>query len=362
MWHFLKSSRATLFLHLFNKLFKHFLSVVVVFCGVFYIFEILKVFKYFSDEVQGIDVFTYLSLHFFVYLPIVLPISLLISILSVYKALFTNNEFLLSYMLNIKFFFYPIIVLSAFVFLISIQVNFFLKPLSLYKAELLSKKFRILIYKNMQAKNFQFGYKNNLFYAKKKMSNKFLSDIFLFLPSKKNLSIVAKKSRTFLQKNKLLLELYDGKIYNLSLGENFTYQFSIMNIVLQSLSSIRPRLKYYTWLDFKTKSSSSIHQLKNILIYKYKAIALALSCIFFSLLAWLLLPMNFYKNKLQFITAFFNVFAFFFIYSMCLKFAELGHLAKYFIFVLPNLWIALVCLWIYIKKEKTILSERTLLF
>lgn len=368
MLNFFQSSKLELFLYIFNTVVKKFLSVAGIFCCVLYIFEILKLFEYLAQGVNFTDWVVYLSVDFFTFLPIILPVSLLISILIVYNILFINNEFLLSHILNLKFFFYPILTLSAFVFLFSFQINFFLKPMAFYKLKLMRNQFNTFIYQNMKPEVFQLGVKNGLFYAKDKALDNFLDKIFLVLPNEQSsISISAKKSKFFLNKKEgkvdLVLKLYSGKIYDL-LGSNpFVYSFDKVQILLQSLApiSIKPNLKYYTLLDLNA-AGALLKNKKKILIYKYKAINLVLSCLSFSLLAWILLPMNFIRKKQQSIIAFIIVSVFWLLYSLSLSWAQGSGLSLHIIYIIPNLWIFLICLIFYKSKKNTPLSTRMLSF
>ncbi|MBE8221457.1 MAG: LptF/LptG family permease [Bdellovibrionales bacterium] len=370
MLNFLQSSKAEFFLYIFNKLIKKFLLIISIFCCVFYIFEILKLFEYISNGVSFLDFIIYLGVDFFIFLPTVLSISLLIAVLFVYNDLFVNNEFFLSYMLNLKIFFYPIIVLAGIVLLFSIQINFFLKPMASYKLKLMRNQFNMTIYQNIKSEVFQFGIKNSLFYAKDKSSNDFFKKIFVFLPNKKNnISISAKKSRTFLKKENLkrdlILDIRKGTAYNLNSKNPFLYTFDKAQILLQSLAptSVNPHLKYYTLLDLNAKDNLIYKNIQKKIIYKYKSINLILACLSFSLLAWMLLPMNFFKKNGQSIVAFFIVSVFWLLYSLCLGWSQKGLATAHFIYLIPNLWIIIICAWLYCKRKIVMpLSERMLSF
>lgn len=369
MLNFLQSSKSELFLCIFNKLMKKFLLVIVIFCCIFYIFEILTLFEYLSKGVSFLDLIIYLGIDFFIFLPVVLPISLFIAILFVYNALFLNNEFLLSYMLNLKVFFYPIIILGSFVFLFSFQVNFFLKPMASYKLKLMRNQFNMVVYQRMKSEVFQLGIKNSLFYAKDKFSENFFKKIFVFLPNKRyNMSISSQKSRIFLTqkdvKRDLILELHKGKAYSLSTQKPFLYSFDKAQVLLQSLAStsVKPHLKYYTLLDLNSEDTFSYGSLKKN-IYKYKSINLILACLSFCLLAWILLPMNFFKKKWQSLVGFVVISMFWLLYSLCLGWSQKGLITEHFIYFIPNLWIITTCTWLYYNRKKTMpLSERMLSF
>lgn len=368
MLNFLQSAKLEIFFSIFNKLVQKFLLVIAIFCCIFYIFEILKILEYFSKGIVFTEWVTYLGVNLFTFLPVMLPISLFIAVLLTYNALFFNNEFLLSYMLNLKFFFYPIILLGSFVIIFSFQVNFFLKPMASYQLKVMHNQFSKIIYKNKKAEVFQFGVQNSLFYAKEKFSNNFSRKVFLSLPHKKYpVSVFAQKSRTFLQKKNaeidLMLELHQGKVYNLSTQKPFLYSFDKAQIFLKSLAStsIKPSLKYYTLLDLNLKNFTNYNILqKNV--YKYKSINLIFACLSFCLLAWILLPMNFAKKKWQIMTAFAIIFIFWLLYSLCLGWVQSGLITPHYIYLIPNLWILLISAWLYRSRKTVALSERMLAY
>lgn len=369
MLNFFQSSRMELYMYIFNAIVKKFFAIVAIFCCILYIFEILKLFEYLTHGVNFFDWLLYLGINFFTFLPIVLPTSLLISIIIVYNNFFSNNEFLLTSMLNLKYVFYPMLVLSAFVFLFSFQINFFLKPMALYKLKLMRKEFNTFMYKNKESKVFQFGIEDGLFYAQGKSKNDFLNKVFLVPPNKKfPVAISAKKSKIFLNQTKegtdLMLELYDGKVYNLLDHNPFLYSFEKINIFLQSLSahSIQLKLKYYTLLDLQSKTLIKDQSRLTTFIYKYKSVNLILSCLSFCLLAWVLLPMNFIRKKWQAIIAFSVVSIFWLLYSLALGWSKSRGFSPHSIYIIPNLWIILVVVGLYKNKKMTALSTRMLSF
>ncbi|MBE8163344.1 MAG: LptF/LptG family permease [Bdellovibrionaceae bacterium] len=370
MLSFLQSSKLEFFCYIFNKLIKKFLFITFLFCCIFYILEVLKLFSYFSSRITFLDFITYLAIDLFTFLPLLLPISLLIAILFVYNSLFFNNEFLLSSMLGLKFFFYPIAAAGFFVFLLSLQVNFFLKPMASYKLKIMRNQFSVSVYQSMKSEVFQLGIKDSLFYAKDKLSNNFFKNIFAFIPNKKNnISMYAKKSRTFIKteedKKDLILELHKGKAYNFSEKEPFLYNFDKAQFLLQSFAtnSIKPHLKYYNLLDLNSSNSFDNQIAQKQVIYKYKSINLILSCLSFCLLAWILLPMNFSKKKWQSATAVFVVSIFWLLYSIFLSLSKKSFGTEYLIYLMPNLWIIIFCFWMYYKRKRNIpLSERMLSF
>lgn len=285
---------------------------VVVFLLILLMFQALRLTEFVLVHGIGtlnlVNIVLYMSISF---LPVILPMSLLFTILFVYNRLSSDTEVLAFHTigLNIWHLTLPALVLSLFVSLFSFWMSFSVGPWG-------NRQFEILMTKLSSSKaeaNIKEGTFSEFFdfviYANKvDTKNGILKNVFLFdeRDPVNPLTIIATDGRfgrnTTEAEQSGVLKLEDGNIHHTK-GSSYTkVDFKTYNIFLSDPISIQFKEKTIHSMSFseiKQKIESKKDDLKfslNLGIEYHKRIAISIACLLFALVG-VALGSNIYQRQ-----------------------------------------------------------------
>ncbi len=285
---------------------------VVVFLLILLMFQVLRLTEFVL--VHGIGTLNLINIVFYMsisFLPVILPMSLLFTILFVYNRLSSDTEVLAFHTLglNIWHLSLPALVLSIFVSLFSFWMSFEVGPWG-------NRKFEVLMTKLSSSKaeaNIKEGTFSEFFdfviYANKvDAKSGVLSNVFLFdeRDSVNPLTIIAKDGRfgrnSTESEQRGVLKLDDGNIHHTK-GTAYTkVDFKTYNIFLSDPISMQFKEKTIHSMAFSEISKnieSKKDDLKFVLSLKveyHKRIAISIACLLFALVG-VALGSNIYQRQ-----------------------------------------------------------------
>lgn len=285
------------FRYIFWDIIPGFFLGLIAFILILLMFQVLRLMEF--ALIHGIDssvileIFTYLTVSF---LPIVLPMSLLLATLLAYNRLSNDSEVIAfkSLGLHLGHIASPAIFLSLLVFLLSVYTTFYMAPWG-------NRQFEVLINKISATKAsttiregvFSDGFFDLTVYVNKinSQTNK-LENIFIYDDRHKTpLTVIAQSGQILKDEKsheKVLLRLEDGDIYKQN--ENHTkIHFKSYDIFLEKKRSLTykrktpPSLNYNDLRKVLNSPNAPPEQMKIFKTEWHKRWALAVACIIFSL-------------------------------------------------------------------------------
>ena len=290
-----------IFFYILTEIMPSFITGIIIFIFILLMSQILRLTEFVL--VHGVsmanisDIILYLSISF---VPLILPMSLIFSILLTYGRLSHDSEIiaLKSSGLNMLQIAYPAIFMGIFVFFLSSYTSFFVGPWG-------NRNFEVLMHQIAKSKTsiniregvFSEGFFDMVVYANKVDNDKgLLQQVFIYDERNEDtpLSIVAQKGQIIQEKDFTglwaKLRLSQGSIHK-SFGKTYTIiDFDNYDINLSNPFQISNKNKsiasynYYDFLDAELDTKIKAKLKRGLNIEWHKRWSIAFACIIFSVL------------------------------------------------------------------------------
>lgn len=237
---FLKARRAQLYI--FKEMLPSFLLGVIVFLLILLLFQALRLTEFVL--VHGVKLDTILALITYMmvsFLPVILPMSLLFSILLTYNRLSHDAELtaLRASGLSMAYLTFPAILLGLIISFISLETSFYIGPWGNSKFELITSKIgRSKAVATIREGTFSTGFYDMMVYANKVDSKKGLLEKIFIYDERPNtpMTIIAKRGQLLQNpknpKQSGMLRLIDGNIHQQMQDSYTKIDFEIYDISL----------------------------------------------------------------------------------------------------------------------------------